>query len=95
MTPRLGSDMLPFSETENIVKGVSDYIDGDLRKKYPMIGRDVKVMGLRQKDDRITLTIGCAMVDRYCAGLSGYIEMKDILNEAVLKRCEDLHHSFN
>jgi S-adenosylmethionine synthetase len=73
-----------FSETENIVKGVSDYIDGDLRKKYPMIGRDVKVMGLRQKDE-ITLTIGCAMVDRYCAGLSEYIEMKDILNEAVLK----------
>lgn len=73
-----------FSETENIVKGVSDYIDGDLRKKYPMIGRDVKVMGLRQKDD-ITLTIGCAMVDRYCAGLTEYLEMKEIVKESVQK----------
>lgn len=74
----------PFSETEKIVKGVSDYIDGDLRKKYPMVGRDVKVMGLRQKDD-ITLTIGCAMVDRYCAGLTEYLEMKEIMKEAVQK----------
>jgi S-adenosylmethionine synthetase len=70
----------PFSETETIIREVSDYIDGTLRPKYPAIGQDIKIMGLRD-GNTITLTLACAMVDRYCTGLADYIETKEILKE--------------
>ncbi len=75
----------PFSETETIVKSVSDFIDEDLRKRFPVIGQDIKIMGLRETD-RITLTIACAMVDRYCAGLAEYIEYKEVMREEIEKQ---------
>ncbi len=70
----------PFSEVETITLALSDYIDDTLRHKYPAIGQDIKIMGLRD-GDTITLTIACAMVDRYCSGLAEYCEYKDILQE--------------
>jgi S-adenosylmethionine synthetase len=70
----------PFSETETIVLGLSDYIDTTLRARYPAIGQDIKIMGLRD-GDIITLTIASAIVDRYCSGVSQYIEYKEILRE--------------
>lgn len=73
----------PFSETELIVKNASDYIDDVLRKKYPIFGSDVKIMGLRNRD-RITLTVACAMVDRYCESLREYLEMKSLLAEELM-----------
>jgi S-adenosylmethionine synthetase len=84
-TPRandtsFGVGHAPFSETETIIREVSDYIDGTLRPKYPAIGQDIKIMGLRD-GNTITLTLACAMVDRYLSGLAEYIECKDILKE--------------
>jgi S-adenosylmethionine synthetase len=73
----------PFSETETIVLAISDYIDQTLRSKYPVIGQDIKIMGLRE-DDTITLTLACAMVDRYCSGLADYIEYKNKIQEEAL-----------
>ncbi|HUU76104.1 MAG TPA: methionine adenosyltransferase [Methanoregulaceae archaeon] len=73
----------PFSETEMIVKAVSDYIDEVIRPKYPAVGEDIKIMGLRD-GDTITLTVACAMVDKYCSGLVQYCEYKDLLQERVL-----------
>jgi S-adenosylmethionine synthetase len=70
----------PFSEVETITLALSDYIDDTLRHKYPAIGQDIKIMGLRD-GDTIILTIACAMVDRYCSGLAEYCEYKDILQE--------------
>jgi S-adenosylmethionine synthetase len=68
----------PFSETETIVMESSDYIDNILRPEFPAIGQDIKIMGLRDGND-ITLTVACAIVDRYCAGMKEYIEYKEIL----------------
>jgi len=79
----------PFSETETIVLGLSDYIDSTLRPRYPAIGQDIKIMGLRE-GDTITLTIASAIVDRYCSGLSEYIEIKEILRE----HAEKVAHTF-
>ncbi|MEM2124512.1 MAG: methionine adenosyltransferase [Methanolinea sp.] len=73
----------PFSETEIIVLALSDYIDQTLRPKYPVIGQDIKIMGLRE-GNTITLTLACAMVDKYCAGLADYIEYRDKLQEEAL-----------
>lgn len=73
----------PFSETETIILAVSDFIDQTLRPKFPVIGQDIKIMGLRE-GNTITLTLACAMVDKYCSGLAEYIEYKDRIEEEVL-----------
>jgi len=77
-----GVSHAPFSETETIVREVSRYIDTTLREKYPIIGTDVKVMGLRD-GDTITLTVAAAMVDRYCSGIEEYIEIKELLADQI------------
>ncbi|MDD1679282.1 MAG: methionine adenosyltransferase [Methanomicrobiales archaeon] len=74
----------PFSETETIVKSISDYLDTSLRREYPVFGPDVKIMGLRNHDT-ITLTIACAMIDRYCDGIREYIDLKALLAEEALQ----------
>lgn len=72
----------PFSEVENIIRNSADFIDQKLRKKYPGIGQDIKIMGLRD-NDTITLTVACAIVDRHCADIREYQEYMDILKEQI------------
>ncbi len=72
----------PFSETETIILEANEYINRTLRPKYPVIGQDIKIMGLRE-DDSITLTIACAMVDRYCSGLEDYMEYKQVMEDEI------------
>jgi len=72
----------PFSEVETIIRNSSDYIDTKLRKKYPAIGQDIKIMGLRD-GNTITLTVACAIVDRYCKDIREYSEYMQILNEEI------------
>ncbi len=72
----------PFSEVETIVKSSSDFIDRKLRKKYPAIGQDIKIMGLRDRNT-ITLTIACAIVDKYCADINEYAEYMEMLKEQI------------
>jgi len=72
----------PFSEVETIVKSSSDFIDRKLRMKYPAIGQDIKIMGLRDRNT-ITLTIACAIVDKYCADISEYAEYMEMLKEQI------------
>jgi S-adenosylmethionine synthetase len=72
----------PFSDVENIVKGVSDFIDDKLRVKYPAIGQDIKIMGMRDKDT-ITLTVACAVVDKYCADIGQYSEYMALLVKEI------------
>ncbi len=79
----------PFSETETLVREVSRLIDDDLSRRRPMIGQDVKVMGLRD-GDRVRLTIGCAMVDRFCPSLDEYQETKAWMEEEISAFCRPL-----
>jgi S-adenosylmethionine synthetase len=72
----------PFSEVENIIRNSSDFIDKKLRKKYPAIGQDIKIMGLRDRDT-ITLTVACAIIDRHCADIREYQEYMEILREQI------------
>ncbi|MDD1702756.1 MAG: methionine adenosyltransferase [Methanoregula sp.] len=74
----------PFSEVETIIRNTSNYIDTKLRKKYPAIGQDIKIMGLRD-GDKITLTIACAIVDKYCADIKEYQEYMALLTEEIGK----------
>ena len=84
-----GVGYAPFSETENIVMETELMLNSpEFKKKYPEVGEDIKVMGLRDKD-KITLTIAIAMVSQYINDLDHYInvlnEVKNIvLDKAVL-----------
>jgi S-adenosylmethionine synthetase len=72
----------PFSEAESIVRGISAFIDEELRPRYPVIGQDCKIMCLRD-GDTITLTVAIAFVDRHCSGITEYIEQKRVLTEEI------------
>ncbi|RXE55998.1 S-adenosylmethionine synthetase [Methanoculleus taiwanensis] len=72
----------PFSEAESVVRGVAAFIDEQLRPRYPVIGQDCKIMCLRD-GDAITITLAIAFVDRYCASLNDYLDMKQLIKEQV------------
>ncbi|NYT05008.1 MAG: methionine adenosyltransferase [Methanomicrobiales archaeon] len=72
----------PFSELETITREVSDYIDTVIRPRHPIIGTDIKIMGLRDSDS-ITLTLCTAMIDRFCSGIGDY-------KEAVAMMCDEV-----
>ncbi len=72
----------PFSDVETIILNSADFIDSRLRKKYPAIGQDIKIMGLRDRDT-ITLTVACAIVDRHCADIREYQEYMELLKEQI------------
>ncbi|WP_292368872.1 methionine adenosyltransferase [Methanoregula sp. UBA64] len=74
----------PFSDVETIIRNSAGYIDTKLRKKYPAIGQDIKIMGLRN-GNTITLTVACAIVDKYCADIKEYQEYMVLLNEEITK----------
>ena len=69
-----------------MVREVSRFIDEDLSKRRPMIGQDVKVMGLRD-GDRIRLTIGCAMVDRFCPGIDELQDTRLFMQDEIAALC--------
>jgi len=72
----------PFSDVENIIMRVSDHIDEKLRPRYPAIGQDIKIMGLRD-GNTITLTIACAVVDKYCADIGQYSDCLALLSKEI------------
>jgi len=73
-----GIGFAPLTETERLVYNVERRIYSEFRKREKAVGEDVKVMGLRE-GDRITLTVACAMVDRYLSDLKDYIAVKEEL----------------
>ena len=70
----------PFSEVEQVILGLDKFIANEFRPKNPMLGYDIKLMGLRDVNT-ITITVAAAMVDRYCAGIDEYLECKDKMVE--------------
>ncbi len=84
-----GIGYAPLTETEKLVYDTERAMINWFKKDIPAIGEDIKVMGLRCRD-KITLTIACAMVDRYVDDLSHYFNIKDELRERVLGLAGDI-----
>ncbi len=72
----------PFSEAEQIVFDTERSMVTEFKKEIPAIGEDIKVMGLRRKDD-ITLTVACAMVGKHIDDISHYASIKEELSEKI------------
>ncbi len=78
-----GVGYAPLSETESLVLATEELLNSrDFKKKYPAVGEDIKVMGLRE-DDHITLTIACAMVSKYLNDRDEYISMREEIKDIV------------
>ena len=66
-----GVGYAPYSITDQVVLKTEEYVNGVMKKDLPETGQDVKVMASRI-DNNLTLTIACAMVDRYIPDASHY-----------------------
>ncbi|MDO5849847.1 MAG: methionine adenosyltransferase [Methanobacteriaceae archaeon] len=79
-----GVGYAPFSEVETIVYETEKLLNSKAFKaKHPAVGEDIKVMGLRE-GDKITLTIGCAMVSKYLANREEYIAVREELKDIAI-----------
>ena len=79
-----GVGYAPFSEVETIVLATEELLNSrNFKNKYPAVGEDIKVMGLREVNE-ITLTIACAMVSRYLTDRNEYIAIREELKNIVL-----------
>lgn len=79
-----GVGYAPFSEVETIVMETEKLLNSKAFKvKHPAVGEDIKVMGLRE-GNKITLTIGCAMVSKYLADREEYIAVREGLKDIVV-----------
>ncbi len=77
-----GCSFAPLSQTETVTLEVERYINGAMKKKLKETGQDVKVMASRNYDN-ITLTIACAMVDKFVPDADHYINVVQEMTERV------------
>ena len=71
----------PPSRLEQVVLAVEQALTSSSTvAAHPMIGEDVKVMGVR-RGHQIDLTIACAIVDRHVRGLSDYADAKALITQ--------------
>ncbi|MDR1954991.1 MAG: methionine adenosyltransferase [Candidatus Methanoplasma sp.] len=78
-----GVGYAPYSITDKLVLKTEEYINGKLKRKLPESGQDVKVMASRV-GNKITMTVACAMVDRYLEDATAYKSAVQQLYDATL-----------
>ena len=75
----------PNTEVEDMVFYVERELNSpSVKKKYPQIGEDIKVMGVRRRKE-VNLTIACAIVSHFVKDKRDYAEAKDIIREIAQK----------
>lgn len=80
-----GIGFAPLSEIERLTLESEHWLNSrNTKKLLPAIGEDIKVMGLREKDE-ITLTICIAAVDKYVSGVQDYMETMAKAKEGLYK----------
>jgi S-adenosylmethionine synthetase len=79
----LGVGFAPFSPLERVVYTVERHLNApEMRRTYPAIGEDIKVMGVR-RGRHIQLTLACAMIGRHLESLTAYADSKRMVAEAA------------
>ena len=79
-----GVGYAPFSVTDQLTLLTEEYVNGALKKAIPAAGQDVKVMCSRV-DKKITMTIACAMVDRFINDKTEYQSIMEEMHKLVLE----------
>ena len=71
-----GTGFAPLTDLERVVLEVERRLnDTETKREHPALGSDIKVMGVR-RDDRITLTLGCAFIGRRLPSIDDYLAQK-------------------
>jgi len=79
----LGMGYAPFSFTERAVFELERYLNSkDFKRRYPVSGEDVKVMGCRI-DDKVTVTIANSFIDRFVEDEKDYFRQKEEILEDI------------
>jgi S-adenosylmethionine synthetase len=78
-----GVGFAPFSQTETVVLETERFMNNSLKNKVKGTGEDVKVMASRF-NNTITLTIACAMVDKYIDDKDAYISIIEEVQDKAL-----------
>jgi len=90
----LGVSYAPLSPTEKIVLNIEKYLNSkSFKEKYPVVGEDIKVMGLRH-EKKLKLTIAIAMISKFIDDKDSYFNFKDEIRDKVfdyvIKNIEDI-----
>lgn len=73
----------PMTPTETIVLETERFLNShDFKKRFPESGEDIKVMGLRERNE-LHLTIADPLIDRFIESESEYFRKKDELLEEI------------
>jgi S-adenosylmethionine synthetase len=75
-----GVGYAPFSQTETVVLETERFMNNSLKDKVKGTGEDVKVMASRI-NGTISLTIACAMVDKYIDDKDAYTSLMEEVQE--------------
>jgi S-adenosylmethionine synthetase len=79
----IGVGLAPLTTLERLVYETERTLNSrEFKKKYPAVGEDVKVMGLR-RDKKIVLTIAAAIIDREVSNPYEYMKVKEDIVEEV------------
>lgn len=81
-----GVGFAPMSPLENTVYNTERFLNSkEIKKKFPFIGEDIKVMGNRNNDD-INLTVAIAFVSQFVQSLKDYYDKKEKIRELLEKK---------
>lgn len=81
-----GAGFYPLNSLEKIVKETEQFLNGtEIKKIYPFIGEDIKIMGLRNKSEK-KLTVAIAIVDKYVVSIEDYVQKINNLRATLLEQ---------
>ena len=84
-----GVGYAPYSITDRLVLTTEEYINGKMKDILPETGQDVQVMASRVGND-ITMTVACAMVDKYIDDLEHYKSVVEQMYDKVNQHALDI-----
>ena len=86
----IGVGYAPLSPTEMLVLSTEKLLNSrDFKKKYPEVGEDVKVMGLRRKQ-RLDVTVAAAMVCGKVPDADHYVSVISDVREEIERLASDI-----
>ena len=76
----------PLSELERVVRDIEPYLNSpEMKLRYPQLGQDIKVMGVR-KGDRIQLLLAIAFIAAATPDQETYLQVKRKVYALVVER---------
>ncbi|OOP57971.1 MAG: S-adenosylmethionine synthase [Candidatus Brocadia carolinensis] len=79
----IGVGFSPLTETESLVYQTEQFLNStEVKRNYPMIGEDIKIMAIRVKS-RIILTLAVAFISKFIASKDEYFQLKAKLLEYI------------